>query len=332
MEQGRGTKRYATNQELLVRCDSWDEFVALYATDVGQGGMFVTTDDPPPVLSEVEVQLRLPEGHQIRLRARVVHVIEPAQAVHARREPGVGLEFVGLDAPARTQIHQLVEFARWQGTSSSPTATFASHMFEMNASAPPASVLASLPPALTTEDSSRSGVRRASSAPAGSDQPNSGRARSISSGSMPAVVPPGASAAPKKRKKSSAPPQTEGQAAAQDSQPVAAAPAVPPKPTDMEELKVGMTHLARKRFPEAVKHFQQMLANNPGDPEAGKWLHITNARRALASNDEKAAKLAYEKALTISEDVLEARKFVREMEQRKKLEAIPFGRYFMKKK
>jgi hypothetical protein len=261
-----------------------------------------------------------------------VHVIEPAQAAHARREPGVGVEFIGLDAPTRAQIHQLVEFARWQGTSSSPTATFASHMFEMNASAPPSAVMASLPPA----DSSRSGVRRASSAPAASDVMSS--ARPISTSSMPAVVPPGASAAPKKKKKSSAPPQgVEGQAAqtsaAPGSQPAAAAPPPPPpKPTDMEELKVGMTHLARKRFPEAVKHFQQMLTNNPGDPEAGKWLHVTNARRALASNDEKAAKIAYEKALAISEDVLEARKFVRELEQRKKLEAIPFGRYFVKKK
>ena len=35
---------------------------------------------------------------------------------------------------------------------------------------------------------------------------------------------------------------------------------------------------------------------------------------------------------SISEDVHEARKFVRELEQRKKIEALPFGRFFAKKK
>jgi uncharacterized protein (TIGR02266 family) len=323
MDQARGTKRYATKQELLVRCDSWGEFVALYATDVGQGGMFIVTEDTPPALSEVEVHLRLPEGHQIRLHARVVHVIEPAQAAHARRDPGVGVEFIGLDAPTRAQIHQLVEFARWQGTSMSPTATLASHMFEMNASAPPGSVMASLPPA---EDSSRSGVRRASGDPARTSASAPGSERAQAGGSAPAG--PFGSLAPRKKKKSSAPPQT-GEAA-QGSQP--AQPPAPPKPTDIAELAAGMTHLARKRFPEAIKHFQTMLADNPGDPEVGKWLHVTNARRALSTGDEKAAKAAYEKALAISEDVHEARKFVRELEHRNKLKAIPFSRYFMKKK
>ena len=102
-----------------MRCETWGEFVALYASDVSQGGMFVIMEDPPPVLSEVDVQLKLPEGHEIPLRARVVHVIEPEQATEAEREPGVGIEFIGLDTAKRAQIHQLIEFARWQARRSS---------------------------------------------------------------------------------------------------------------------------------------------------------------------------------------------------------------------
>jgi len=143
-----------------VRCDSWGEFVALYAADISQGGMFIVTDESPPVLSEIEIELQLPEGHRIPLQARVVHVIEPSQAAHARRDAGVGVEFIGLEAPKRAQIHQLIEFARWQGTSLKPTATLASHMFELNAGAPPGSVMQSLPSGPMTHRASQPTTQR----------------------------------------------------------------------------------------------------------------------------------------------------------------------------
>ena len=334
-DQGRSTKRYATNHQLLVRCESWGEFVALYAADVSQGGMFIVTDEPPPVLSEVEIRMVLPEGHEMPLRARVVHVIEPAQAAHARRDPGVGIELIGLDGSTRAQIHQLVEFARWQGTSQAPTATLASHMFEMNAGIRPADMMQSLPspPMNATPreaipsarvvggETASSGVRRASSVPSAeagdraskpSGTPRKQRAESSPAGAGPS-------------KRASADPGSQA-----GSQP--AAPTAPPKPTDQVQLKVGMSHLAAKRFGEAHKHLQKMLEANPGDPEVMKWLYTTIARKALASNDETGANEAYKKVLAISEDMHEARKFVRELEQRKKLEAIPFGRFFAKKK
>lgn len=352
---GRSTKRYATSQQLLLRCESWGEFVALYATDVSQGGMFIVTDEPPPVLSEIEIRMMLPEGHEMKLRARVVHVIEPAQAAHARRDPGVGIELIGLDTATRAQIHQLVEFARWQGTSHKPTATLASHMFEMNAGASPAQVMQSLPsPALPgmqspmmsgmpsqphratpsqgapvqatpreaipsarvmNGETASSGVRRASSVPAG----ESAEARK-------------SSGAPRKRRTESNPAGTAVSGAPEGRASAEPAPPPPPKPTDMVQLKVGMSHLAAKRFGEAHKHLQKMLEANPGDPEVMKWLYTTIARKALAANDETGAAEAYRKVLTISEDVHEARKFVRELEQRKKIEALPFGRFFAKKK
>jgi uncharacterized protein (TIGR02266 family) len=334
MDQARSGKRYATSQPLSVRCESWGEFVALYASDISQGGMFIVTDDPPAVLSEVDVQLKLPEGHEIMLQARVVHVIEPAQATQAQRDSGVGIEFVGLDVLKQKQIHQLIEFARWQGTSLAPTATLASHMFEMNASATPAQVMQSLaPPAGATPreaipavqiingETASSGVRRASSVPVGG-VPEAGRARA----SKPA------SDAPRKRRTGS-PPGTSGapeaQATTASGQPAAPAPA---KPTDLVQLKIGMSHLAARRFVEAVKHFQVMLDANPGDLEVTKWMFITHARRAVSVNDEKSAAAAYRRVLSISEDVHEARKYLRELEQKTKLNSLPFGRFFVKKK
>jgi len=331
MDQGRSTKRYATTQSLLVKCDTWGEFVALYATDVSQGGMFVVTEEPPAVLSEIDVQLKLPEGHEIPLRARVVHVIDPAQAAQAQRDPGVGIEFVGMDAATRAQIHQLVEFARWQGTSHRPTATLASHMFEMNAGATPAQVMQSLPsppmanatpreaiPSARVIDgeTASSGVRRASGVP-------QGRAEGTVSGKP--------SGAPRKRRVDSGPSSASPGKRASAEPPAAPAPP-PPKPTDQIQLKVGISHLAAKRFVDANKLFQSMLEANPGDLEVTKWLFTTIARKAIANGDETGARAAYEKVLAVSEDSQEARKFVRELDQRKKLEAIPFGRFFAKKK
>ena len=290
--------------------------------------MFIVMEGPPPVLSEVDVQLKLPEGHEIPLRARVVHVIEPGQATEAEREPGVGIEFIGLDAAKRAQIHQLIEFARWQGTSLKPTATLASHMFEMNAGATPTQIMQSLPAgpmstptprealptALTLNgETASSGVRRASSVPSSSSKP--------------------ASAAPRKRRTEGAPGSSNAPEGSKTStEPAAPAAPPPPKPTDFEKLKIGISHLAAKRFGEAIKHLQAMLDANPGDIEVTKWLLTTQARKAIASNDEKTARASYEKVLAISEDVHEARKYVRELDQRKKLEAIPFGRFFTKKK
>jgi uncharacterized protein (TIGR02266 family) len=329
MDQGRSTRRYATTQSLLVKCETWGEFVALYATDVSQGGMFVVTAEPPPVLSEIDVQLKLPEGHEIPLRARVVHVIEPAQAAHGQRDPGVGIEFIGMDAATRTQIHQLVEFARWQGTSLAPTATLASHMFEMNAGATPAQVMQSLPSPplgqaresipnarIVDGETASSGVRRASSVP-------QSRVESAVSGKP--------SSAPRKRRADSGP-AGAGPSKRVSAEPPAAPAPPPPKPTDQIQLKVGISHLAAKRFVEANKHFQSMLEANPGDLDVTKWLYTTIARKAIANGDETGARAAYEKVLAVSEDSQEARKFVRELDQRKKLEAIPFGRFFAKKK
>jgi uncharacterized protein (TIGR02266 family) len=334
MDQGRNAKRYATTQSLLVKCDTWGEFVALYATDVSQGGMFVVTEEAPPVLSEIDVQLKLPEGHEIPLRARVVHVIEPAQAAHGQRDPGVGIEFIGMDAATRTQIHQLVEFARWQGTSLAPTATLASHMFEMNAGATPAQVMQSLPSPPMAQATPREAIPSARVIDGETASSGVRRASGVPRGRAEGAVSSKPSGPPRKRRTDSGPAGSSSSSPGKRASAEPAAPPAPPppKPTDQIQLKVGISHLAAKRFVEANKHFQSMLEANPGDLEVTKWLYTTIARKAVANGDETGARAAYEKVLAVSEDSQEARKFVRELDQRKKLEAIPFGRFFAKKK
>ena len=92
-----------------------------------------------------------------------------------------------------------------------------------------------------------------------------------------------------------------------------------------------MTHLAHKHFEQAIATFEAMAKDNPGDRQALQWMHIAHARLRLKRNDEAGAAEHYQKALDSGEDNHEARKFVREHSTKKRLNSLPFGRYFVKK-
>src|SRR4051812_1843871 len=109
MDAARRSKRYPSEHPLLVKCDSWSDFVSLYAGDIGQGGMFIVTDEPPPILSVIDVRMQLPEAMEIALRARVVHVVEKEHVTNDAMRAGVGVEFVELDAERKQQIFHLIE-------------------------------------------------------------------------------------------------------------------------------------------------------------------------------------------------------------------------------
>jgi predicted Zn-dependent protease len=93
-----------------------------------------------------------------------------------------------------------------------------------------------------------------------------------------------------------------------------------------------MTHLAHKRFMEAINVFSELSAESPQDPQPVLWRALARARLKLKDNDESGAAEHYAQVLAIDENNHEARKFVREHGQKKRLEKLPFGRFFAKKK
>jgi uncharacterized protein (TIGR02266 family) len=284
---------------LLVRCETWAEFVQLYASDISRGGMFIVTDDPPPALSAIEVRMTLPEGHEVPLKGRVVHVLPADHPGAAGRGAGVGVEFVELDELRKQQIHQLIEFARSEGASQTPHASFASHMFELTASLPPAQLVRSLPPA-----------------------PETAAARDTLSGTRPTS---GRPTNPGKKQRRTTRRSSPGGAGSSNEP-------SPPKPSDPEKVKLGLSHFARRRYDEAVQTFAGMLEDNPGDVEALRWIYVAHARACLHRDDQDGAAQAYRQALEHDESNLEARKFVREHQLKRRLNAIPFGRFFVKPK
>ncbi len=316
-DHARQDKRYPSKHQLIVQCNSWAEFAQLYATDVSKGGMFIATDEQMPVLSEIALSLRLPEGHEVALRAKVVHVIDAETAARGGKAAGVGVQFIDLDSMRKQQIQQLVDFARMEGATDNPTSTYASRLFEVSASLPPSRVLEALPPAasipIADADAAPPAARTSARAggPLNSARPDATESRRPRRASSNSVGRAGDEIAP--------------------AQTAAARAGHPPKPTDPAKLKLGMTHLAHKHFDQAIKTFEQIVRDNPGDRQAQQWLHITNARMRLKHNDDEGAAEHYQKALDAGEDNHEARKFVREHSSKKRLNSLPFGRYFTKK-
>ena len=315
-DHARRTKRYAAKQGLALRCDSWQDFVQFYASDISQGGLFIVTDAEMEVMSTGEVRLDLPEGHQVPLRARVVHVLDKAMAEAEGKQTGVGVEFLDMDGETKSRIRQLVDFARWEGMSGSNT--FASHMFERAASHQTLTeIIQSLPPEQGTPSARTTGEL--------------GTARQTSSGQP--------SARPKRQRRMKRPTHGETRAtgkflksdfeAEQTAREEQEKP--PPKPSDTIKLKEAMTHFAHRRYREAIVDLKKMDEDNPGDVEANRWLHIAEARLAIGNQDEESAARHYQRALRFDEDNREARKFVREYHRSRKLSAIPFGRLFTKR-
>ncbi len=253
--------------------------------------MFIVTTEPPPILSQLEVQLSLPEGHDITLKASVVHVIDAAQAERDQARPGIGVQFIELDRTQKQQIQQLIEYARWEGVSDKPSASYASRMFELSAAKP-----AQMPPSVAQQPPAMPSLpaREAATTP-----------------SVPAAA------------RSKAP---AGKSSGTPEQPAPAG-----KPTDTAKLKLGMTHLAHKRFDQAIKTFEEVVAESPTDRAAQQWVHVPYARRYLKQDKEERALESYQKVLAIDETNGEARKWVRDYSEKKRLNALPFGRYFVKK-
>jgi hypothetical protein len=109
-------------------------------------------------------------------------------------------------------------------------------------------------------------------------------------------------------------------------------PLPPPKPTDLNRLKIVLNSLAHKHFEDAAREAREMLIDNPGDPQVLKWQAVCCARISLSRNDPAGALEYYEKVLRYDESNREARDFVKTFQREKKLNAIPFGRYFTTKK
>lgn len=94
--------------QLLVqyRFDSLDDFLAEYSVDMSVGGMFIRTHKPREEGAFVYLQFALRDGPRlIEGLGRVVRVNPPDVEGSV---PGMGIEFVNMDAESNELIEEIV--------------------------------------------------------------------------------------------------------------------------------------------------------------------------------------------------------------------------------
>lgn len=354
-----------------VHCHSWRAFADAYAQDLSSGGMYVHHAEPLPLLSMLDVRLSLPESTEVVMRGRVVQVLMSPQAEQHGRPPGIAVELCDLDAERKRQIAQMIAFARTQAVDDDPHKSFARTLLELSPSIPPSEVAQRLsrPPSGVMEapraDSRAVAPKPPANANATSTSASNIAAQAMSSRGSSQSIPitrqlsSPAAAALRARQISqslSVPPQSRSSSSAIRAQPQArpltepTAPTSPaesgqvlkasapaatsgtPRPSDEHLLKQVLSNVAHKHYDAALRITHEMLASNPGDLQALRWQATCHARSAVARTDLGSACLHYEHLLRLDAENREAREFVRAYEREKKLNSLPFGRYFTKKK
>jgi uncharacterized protein (TIGR02266 family) len=92
--------------QLEVRFRSARDFVLEHATNLSRGGIFIRSDDPPPMDSAVEVQIVLPDGGAPAITAGVVvHRQLPSPGKVA----GVGIQFADGTDQFRERIDRYMD-------------------------------------------------------------------------------------------------------------------------------------------------------------------------------------------------------------------------------
>jgi uncharacterized protein (TIGR02266 family) len=99
----RAFPRY--NVRFAVRFATVQDFVLEYAANISAGGVFVHTEEPPPLKTVVQVEMELPGGADpVPARGMIVHRVTKQEAEQRGTLAGVGVQFVDADDQFRQRI------------------------------------------------------------------------------------------------------------------------------------------------------------------------------------------------------------------------------------
>jgi uncharacterized protein (TIGR02266 family) len=110
-EAADAERRRSNRAEMVVRIDyaTVDELFSEFTRDINEGGLFIETEKPKPVGTEVTMQFNLPGTDQrFTTIGRIVRISQGAEGAL----PGVGIEFDELTSDDRTKIDSLIRALR----------------------------------------------------------------------------------------------------------------------------------------------------------------------------------------------------------------------------
>jgi len=104
-------RRRSARADLIVRVDyaTIDEIFSEFTRDINEGGLFIETEKPKSIGTEVTLRFNLPGGNDgIETIGRVVRISSGDEL----SPPGMGIEFDDLTDEDRTRINDLIRSLR----------------------------------------------------------------------------------------------------------------------------------------------------------------------------------------------------------------------------
>jgi type IV pilus assembly protein PilZ len=100
----RRDPRYSVH--IAVDCQTREMFVSNYVTNISKGGVFVRTDTPLPLYSEIVLTLALPGSERkIAARGKVAWTYD-VRKEDGRLVPGMGIKFLDMSPADREAIEE----------------------------------------------------------------------------------------------------------------------------------------------------------------------------------------------------------------------------------
>lgn len=112
-EPVRDDPRLPLIEEVDVRCEGWNHFVEMVTENISSGGMFVATNNPPPVFTRVRVRFAAAAGggREVVVDGEVRHVVSPERAIARNVPAGMGVRFDALPPELLREVDGLVKRA-----------------------------------------------------------------------------------------------------------------------------------------------------------------------------------------------------------------------------
>jgi uncharacterized protein (TIGR02266 family) len=93
-----------------VKADNVDDFVDQFAHNISKGGLFLRSQKPYPVNTELQFEIQLKDGSSVlRGKGKVTWSQPPAGPGEKQRTCGMGVKFMGLDAESRALVMRILE-------------------------------------------------------------------------------------------------------------------------------------------------------------------------------------------------------------------------------
>jgi len=95
--------------KICVDFASRDMFLSNYVTNLSNGGLFIQSQNPLPVRTEILITLTLPETQAvIQIKGRVVWTYDIKKGT-GRIVPGMGIKFIDLSMENKTEIKNYIQ-------------------------------------------------------------------------------------------------------------------------------------------------------------------------------------------------------------------------------